>query len=123
MRKRGFLTIRRQCAIRELVSLGQDTVDIALHLDMEIGYVRSLASRARIRLLKPEPRGNMHQTLIKLRAQGLSYAVIAERIGSTPGSLAVIAHRLGITRKTHTRTDLDRPSLNTLGYFTQEKAA
>lgn len=40
--KRGTVTIRRQCAIRELVSLGQGTVDIAMYLDMEIGYVRTL---------------------------------------------------------------------------------
>ena len=118
MRKKGFVTLRRQCAIRELVSLGQGTVDIAMYLDMEIGYVRTLASRAGIKLPKPIHCHRLRDDLIKLRAQGLSYTTIAERLGSTPGSLKVIAHRLGITKKAPTR-----PSLNTLGYFTQEKAA
>lgn len=93
---RGQLVQRRQCAMRELLSLGLDFLDIAILFDLELSYVRKLAWLAGLSIPRKPP--VMHERLRCLRSQGLTYGQISERLGVSVDVLKVTAHRIGITR-------------------------
>jgi len=96
---KGFLTLRRICAIRELVSLGCDAVDIAILFDREVSYITRLMYDGGYAVARPKRESDMRRSLRKLRSQGLTYRQISERIGTSPDVLKTTACVMGLSRR------------------------
>lgn len=92
--RKGTLTRRRCCAIRELAALGQDAVDVAVLLNISTAYAYGLAAMVKVKLAARPHAKVYRDDLKRLMAKGLTNPQMAERLGKPVGSIKVIAWKL-----------------------------
>lgn len=93
--RRGSLMLRQAGALHEFASLGLTAFDAAVLLDVSPSYVCKLRKRFDIKFQRPQRfHGAKYRAVLALRQMRLPNWAIAERIGSTSGSVASMAYQM-----------------------------